>query len=118
VLTKIIPDTIKDDSDEQELTELENQLKSFERAEAGEEKGQIYAKYNHIINEVLTEIRQEKARYQQTKSGISGANEVNNKTEGLPAWAWIGIIAGIIAVGGIVFYYFFVRKNGKKRSKT
>jgi len=72
-LVKLIPETIKDDNDEQRLTELENQLKTFQTASESEEKGQIYQKYKKTIDRVLTEIRQERQRYQETK--LQDSNE-------------------------------------------
>ncbi|CAG8770079.1 2757_t:CDS:2, partial [Ambispora leptoticha] len=67
VLGKLIPETLKNDNDEAELTALENQLKTFQTASESEEKGEIYQKYKKTIDQILTEIRQEKQRYQQTK---------------------------------------------------
>jgi hypothetical protein len=121
VLTKIIPDTIKEDSEEQELTELENMLKTFQTAGEGEEKGKIYQKYNKVINEVLTEINQEKQRYQLTKqeSPETNENDGNKKSKsepsGLPAWVWIIIIVGIITVTGIIAYFIWNQRKNSKR---
>ncbi|CAI2162888.1 17012_t:CDS:2 [Funneliformis geosporum] len=70
-LVKLIPETIKDDNGEQALTELENQLKTFKTAPEGEEKGQIYQKYQKTIDQVLNEICQEKQRYQQAKHQVN-----------------------------------------------
>ena len=69
-LVKLIPETVKDDNGEQELTELETQLKTFKTASESEEKGQIYQKYKKTIDQVLNEIRQEKQRYQQAKHQV------------------------------------------------
>ncbi|CAG8455887.1 2008_t:CDS:2 [Ambispora gerdemannii] len=77
-LVKLIPETIKDDNDEKGLTELENQLKTFQTTSESEEKGQIYQKYKKTIDQLLTEIRQEKQRYQQTK--LQDSNEEQKPT--------------------------------------
>ena len=81
VLSKMIPDTIKNDNDEQRLTELESKLKTFPAAES-EEKGKIYQEYKSLIDQILTEISEEKQRFQKAKSDL-GINE-SSDTESSP----------------------------------
>ncbi|CAI2165519.1 2664_t:CDS:2 [Funneliformis geosporum] len=61
-LIKIIPESIQNTANEAELTRLESELKGFLKAGKGEEKEQIYQKYQGVINDILTEISQEKQR--------------------------------------------------------
>nr|CAG8435678.1 12341_t:CDS:2 [Entrophospora candida] len=66
-LVKLIPETIKNHNDERELVELEKQLKDFQSAPESKEKGKIYKEYKNFIDQILTEISQERERYQQAK---------------------------------------------------
>ncbi|CAG8763893.1 8263_t:CDS:1, partial [Cetraspora pellucida] len=103
---KLIPETIKNDTDETKLTELETKLKSFQTAKESEEKGKIYQKHKSTIDAILKEIREEKQRYQQTKQDSPDNSQNNNKPSGFPIWAIGLIIVGIIAVVGLAIYYF------------
>jgi hypothetical protein len=107
-LVKLIPDTIKDDNDEQELTDLENKLKIFQNDSKDEEKAKIYKEYKTFIDQILTEISQERQRFQQAKSDL-GISESSNTNQGqqnrLPSWSWAIIIVGsIIAIGTIILF--------------
>jgi hypothetical protein len=82
-LSKMIPDTIKNDNDEQGLTELESKLKTFQTAPESEEKGKIYQEYKNFIDQILTEISQEKQRFQKAKIDL-GINE-SSGTETSPS---------------------------------
>ncbi|CFW92917.1 protein of unknown function [endosymbiont DhMRE of Dentiscutata heterogama] len=105
-LIKLIPETIKNDTDETKLTELETKLQAFQTARENEEKGKVYQKYKSTIDAVLKEIREEKQRYQQTKQDSSDNSQNDNKPSGFPIWAIGLIIVGIIAVVGLAIYYF------------
>ncbi|CAG8842506.1 25201_t:CDS:2, partial [Racocetra persica] len=49
-LIKLIPETIKNDTDETKLTELETKLQAFQTARENEEKGKAYQKYKSTID--------------------------------------------------------------------
>jgi hypothetical protein len=83
-LVKLIPETIKNDNDEQELTKLESQLKTFSTAPESEEKGQIYQKYKKTIDQVINEIRREKQRYQQAKLQDSNEEQTPKDNNQIP----------------------------------
>jgi hypothetical protein len=84
-LVKLIPETIKNDNEEQELAELENQLKTFQTSSESEEKGQIYQKYKKTIDQVINEIRQERQRYQQAKLQDSDGEQMPKEDNQNPA---------------------------------
>jgi len=115
-LSKIIPDTIKNNNDEQELTELENKLKTFSAAESSE-KGKIYLEYKNFIDQILTEISQEKQRFYKAKSdlGISESSGAEPSLSRLPDWIWGPVIVGSVMTVGIII--LIIIKNFRKSSK-
>ncbi|MCE8163289.1 MAG: hypothetical protein I3273_03875 [Candidatus Moeniiplasma glomeromycotorum] len=126
-LVKLIPETVKDDNGEQELTKLENSLKTFKNAPESEEKGQIYQKYKKTIDQVLNEISQEKQRYQQAKHQTDdeqniGDNQNSSSDSRLPDWVWGLVIMGVVVVIGTVFLssilYFYQRSKRRNSTKV
>nr|CAG8598940.1 1968_t:CDS:2 [Entrophospora candida] len=81
-LIKIIPDSIQSKDDEKQLTELENELKTFSQDNQTSVKGKIYHQYKTIFEGILTEISQEKQRWSQINQPNSP--QTNSETKGLP----------------------------------
>jgi hypothetical protein len=112
---------------EERLVELQNQIEELKKDKTNSlidaNKQQIQQKINILeeqVGNIKKQIKQLKGENSSStrSSTNSDTNKSSGKGKGFPAWGWVLIILGVLAVAGAAAYFILERKEKPKPKKA